>query len=167
VADAFRALILDNEVTVTEFVATPPLSWTRLILRNGSFQAAPGSPALLTDEHAKFEMRNWDEVSLPGIMRALPELAASVDAVVFGNNAGQGLPLAQCLPRKWIENRAAIIYANSLPEMDAYRKLGYRIFFRRRETVDRLRQWANGANRPLSLSFINTIQHNELNYHDP
>ena len=30
-ADRFVALILDNEVTVGEFVTTPPLSWTRLV----------------------------------------------------------------------------------------------------------------------------------------
>jgi len=30
-ADRFVALILDNEVTVGEFVAAPPLSWTRLL----------------------------------------------------------------------------------------------------------------------------------------
>jgi hypothetical protein len=167
VADEFRALILDNEVTVGEFVTKPPLSWTRLIYRNGTFQAPQGYPGLLTEEQAKFEMRNWDQVSLPGIMGALPDLAASVDYLVFGNNAGQGLPLAQCLPRKVMEDRAAIIYANSLPEIDAYSRLGYRIFFRRMEAVDRLSKLANTANRPLSISFINTIQHHELNYHDP
>jgi hypothetical protein len=167
VADAFRALILDNEVTVGEFVRTPPLSWTRLINRNGKFQAARGYPALLTDEQAKFEMRNWDEVSVPSIMRALPDLTSSMDYVVFGNNAGQGLPLAQCLSRELIENRAAIIYADSLPETEAYRRLGYQSFFRRSEAVDRLRLLANGANLPLSLWFINTIQHDEFNYHEP
>jgi hypothetical protein len=30
-----------------------------------------------------------------------------------------------------------------------------------------LLQQANNARRPLALGFINTIQHNEFNYHDP
>ena len=96
-ADQFVALILDNEVTVGEFVTTPPLSWTRLIQRNGIFQIAEGYPTNLTAAQAKFEMRNWDEVSLPAIMRGLEELDDSADYVLFGNNAGQGLPLAQSL----------------------------------------------------------------------
>ena len=37
-ADQFVALILDNEVTVGEFVATPPLSWTRLVQRNSTLR---------------------------------------------------------------------------------------------------------------------------------
>ena len=73
-ADQFVALILDNEVTVGEFVTTPPLSWTRLVQRNGIFQVAEGYPTNLTAAQAKFEMRNWDEVSLPAIMRGLEEL---------------------------------------------------------------------------------------------
>ena len=109
-ADRFVALILDNEVTVGEFVTTPPLSWTRLVQQGGVFRVAAGYPTVLTAAQAKFEMRNWDQVSLPAISRALAELEGSVDYVVFGNNAGQGLPLALC--------------------------------------------------------FINTIQHNEFNYHD-
>lgn len=166
-ADRFVALILDNEVTVGEFVATPPLSWTRLVQRNGIFQVAEGYPTVLTVVQAKFEMRNWDEVSLPAIMRGLEELDGSVDYVLFGNNAGQGLPLAQSLPPSLIGNHAAIIYANSLPQKNAYDRLGYRTFFRRSEAVARLLELARDASRPLALCFINTIQHNELNYHDP
>src|SRR5213080_3549319 len=37
-ANQFVALILDNEVTVGEFVITPPVPWSRLIQRNGIFQ---------------------------------------------------------------------------------------------------------------------------------
>lgn len=166
-ADRFVALILDNEVTVGEFVATPPLSWTRLVQRNGFFQIAEGYPNLLTAAQARFEMKNWDEVSLPAIMRALPELGDSVDYLLFGNNAGQGLPLAQSLPPDLTGNHAAVIYANSLPEKSAYERLGYRAFFRRSEAVVRLLDLAKNAGRPLALCFINTIQHNELNYHDP
>ena len=165
--DRFVALILDNEVTVGEFVTTPPLSWTRLIQRNGIFQVAEGCPTVLTAAQAKFEMRNWDEVSLAAIRRGLAELDSAVDYVLFGNNAGQGLPLAQSLPPGLIGKRAAIIYANTLPEKNAYEGLGYRAFFRRSEAIARLLELANNVSRPLAVCFVNTIQHNELNYHDP
>ena len=36
--------------------------------------------------------------------------------MLFGNNAGQGLPLAQSPAPDLITEHAAIIYANSLPE---------------------------------------------------
>jgi hypothetical protein len=166
-ADRFVALILDNEVTVGEFVTAPPLPWIRLVQRNGVFQVAAGYPTVLTAAQAKFEMRNWDEVSWPAIARALAELDGSVDYVLFGNNAGQGLPLAQSLTPKLIGDHAAVIYANSLPEKSAYEALGYRDFFRRSEAVARLLEIAKNAGRPLALCFVNTIQHNELNYHDP
>ncbi|MGH7812138.1 MAG: hypothetical protein ACREP5_17840, partial [Candidatus Binatia bacterium] len=91
----------------------------------------------------------------------------SVDHLVIGNNAGQGLPLAQAVPQKLRVNRAAIIYASALPEQGAYERLGYRTFFPRRKTAERLLALAREAGRPLALYFINTIQHNELNYHDP
>ena len=121
----------------------------------------------MTAAQAKFEMTNWDEVSLPAIMRALAELDGGVDYVLFGNNAGQGLPLAQSLAPNMIADRAAIIYAISLPQKKAYEQIGYRTFFRRSEAVSRLLQLADNAGRPLALGFINTIQHNEFNYHDP
>lgn len=165
--DQFAALILDNEVTVGEFVTSPPLSWTRLVQRNGIFQVADGYPNLLTAAQAKFEMRNWDEVSLPAIARLLSELEGGVDYVLFGNNAGQGLPLAQSLPPNLVASRAAIIYAKSLPEKSAYQQLGYRAFFPRSEAISRLLELAEDAGRPMALCFINTIQHNEFNYHDP
>ena len=134
-ANEFVALILDNEVTVGEFVTTPPLSWIRLVQRNGIFRVAPAYPNVLTAKQAEFEMKNWDEVSLQAIMQALSELDDAVDYVLFGNNAGQGLPLARSLPSKFIATRAAIIYAHSLPEINAYERLGYRTFFRRCEAV--------------------------------
>ncbi len=165
--DHFVALILDNEVTVGEFVVDPPLSWTRLVQHDGVFRVAPGYPTVLTAGQAKFEMKNWDKVSLPSLMRSLAELNDSVDYVLFGNNAGQGLPLAQSLPSKLIATRAAIIYANSLPEEKIYEQIGYRTFFRRSEAVSRLLEMSRNAKRPLALCFINTIQHNHLNYHDP
>jgi len=166
-ADHFVALILDNEVTVGEFVTEPPLPWSRMIQRNGAFQLAEGYPNLLTAAQAKFEMRNWDQVFLPGIMRGLQELDDSVSYVLIGNNAGQGLALAQSLPPELIAGRAAIIYAKSLPEKNAYERLGYRMFFRRSEAAARLLDVAKNARRPLALYFINTIQHNASNYHDP
>jgi len=164
----FIALILDNEVTVGEFVASPSLPWARFVQRDGVFRVAQGYPNVLTAAQAKFEMTNWDEVSLPSIMRALEDqMDDGVDYVLFGNNAGQGLPLAYSLAPKMIADRAAIIYANSLPEKKAYEQIGYRTFFRRSEAVSRLLQLADNAGRPLVLCFINTIQHNEFNYHDP
>ena len=163
----FVALILDNEVTVSHFVTSPPLPWNRLIQHDGKFQIGAGYPTLLTSQQARFEMRNWDQVSLPAIMRALAALDDSVDYVVFGNNSGQGLPLAKSLRSDLIGERGAVIYASSLPEIDAYRRLGYCAFFPRSETVAHLIRLAESARRPLELCFINTIQHNELNYHDP
>jgi hypothetical protein len=166
-ANRFAALILDNEVTVGHFVASPPLPWTRLTRRDGSYRAAEGYPSLLTAEQAKFEMRNWDEVSPQGIMRALKELDDRADYVLIGNNAGQGLPLARSLPQNLTGGRAAIIYGESLPEIKEYGNMGYRTFFRRSESIPHLLRLATSAGRPPALFFINTIQHNELNYHNP
>jgi hypothetical protein len=166
-ADHFVALILDNEVTVGHFVTSPPLPWSRLIQRNGVFQLAEGYPTVLTTAQARFEMTNWDEVSPPAIMRALAELDGAVDYVLLGNNAGQGLPLARRLPQDLIGSHAAIIYGESLPEIKEYESMGYRAFFRRSQAAARLLELAKSAGRPPSLSFINTIQHNEFNYHDP
>jgi hypothetical protein len=166
-ANQFVALVLDNEVTVGHFVTAPPLPWTRLIQRDGSYRVAEGYPSLLTAEQAKFEMRNWDEVSAQAILRAVRELDDSVDRVLIGNNAGQGLPLAQILPQNLVGSRAAIIYADSLPEIKAYENSGYRTFWRRSEAAARLVELALSAGRPLALFFINTIQHNRFNYHDP
>jgi hypothetical protein len=165
--DRCLALILDNEVTVGEFVANPPVPWSRLVRRDGRFQVDESYPTPLTMEQAKFEMRNWDQVSLPAIKRMLAELDDSVGYVIVGNNAGQGLPLAQSLPRKLIAERAAIIYANTLSERTEYENAGFRTFFRRRDAVARLLEMSKNAGRPLALCFINTIQHNEFNYHAP
>ena len=165
--EQFVALILDNEVTVSEFVVEPPLPWTRIVQQNGIFQVAEGYPNLLTVEQGRYEMKNWDEVSLSGIMRTLAQFGDAVDYVVIGNNAGQGLPLAQAVPENLRAAQSAIIYASSLPEQTAYQQLGYRSFYRRRETAALLLTLAKAAGRPLALYFINSIQHNDLNYHDP
>ena len=166
-SDRFLALILDNEVTVGEFVTQPPLHWTRCIQRDNLFQVAEGYPTLLTEAQATLEMRNWDDVSLRAIIDALPALCESVDYIIFGNNAGQGLPLAQSLSSNLIGDRAAVIYAESLPQISRYQQIGFRNFFRRCEAAARLVDIATKSQRPLELLFINTIQHNETNYHDP
>lgn len=165
--DRYVALILDNEVTVGEFVTAPPLPWTRIVQIDGGFQIAEGYPTKLTDAQGKFEMKNWDAVSLPGIMRTLGEIGPALDFVVIGNNAGQGLQLAQAVPQILRLAQSAAVYASSLPERSAYQRLGYQSFFPRRETVAHLLALANAAKRPLALYFMNSIQHNELNYHDP
>lgn len=164
--DHFNVLILDNEVTVSEFVTTPPLPWIRLIQKGGVFHVANGYPTSLTAAQGKFEMTNWDEVSLTAIANLVRESASCFDFLVVGNNAGQGLPLAQALPKPSVPN-AAVIYAASLPEKSAYEQLGYRNFWRRKETVAQLLQSAETGLRPLTLFFINTIQHNEANYYSP
>ena len=166
-SDRFLALILDNEVTVAEFVTHPPIQWTRCIQRGGIFQVAEGYPTLLTEAQGKLEMRNWDDVSLKAIIAVLPALGESVDYIIFGNNAGQGFPLAQSLPSNLIAEHAAVVYAESLPQMSRYQKIGFRNFFRRSEAAERLVEQARKSERPLELLFINTIQHNETNYHDP
>jgi hypothetical protein len=166
-AKQFVALILDNEVTVGEFVTEPPLPWARIVHQNGIFQVAEGYPNLLTAEQGKFEMKNWDQVSLSGIMRTLGEIGAAIDYFIIGNNAGQGLPLAQAVPETLRAPQAGIIYAASLPEQRAYDQMGYRCYFRRPETSARLLALAQEAGRPLALYFMNSIQHNKLNYHDP
>ena len=135
--------------------------------QNGIYRVAAGYPTELTSAQARFEMRNWDEVSLAAIMRGLAELDGGVGCVVFGNNAGQGLRLAQSLAPSLISERGAIVYAQSLPERSTYEQLGYRTFFRRSETAARLLALAKRAAQPLSLCFVNTIQHNQQNYHDP
>lgn len=165
--DNFLALILDNEVTVGEFVTEPPLPWLRLVQRSGVFEVASGYPNQLNAQQAEFEMTNWDEVSLPAVRRLLGELDRRVDYIVIGNNAGQGLPLAQSLTGEMVRQRAAIIYAQRLPEIKLYEQLGYSNFWPRAQAVVHLDDLARKAGRPLALAFINTIQHNASNFHTP
>ena len=154
----FVALILDNEVTVGEFVMQPPLPWTRFIQREGVFQIAEGYPTILTEAQAKVEMRNWDNVSLEAILRAVPELSHSVDYMLFGNNAGQGFPVAQSLPKDSIPDHAAIIYAQNLPQLTGYQNIGYRNFFRRSEATARLLSWQ--TNPAVHWSFASLTRFN-------
>jgi len=166
-AQQFVALVLDNEVTVGEFVTEPPLPWARIVQQGGVFQIAEGYPKVLDAALGITEMKNWDEVSLPGIIRTLADLAEAVDYVVIGNNAGQGLPLAQAVPQGLRAARSGVIYARNLPEQTAYERLGYKNFYHRYQTVPRLLAVAEATSRPLALYFMNSIQHNTMNYHDP
>lgn len=166
-ANQFVAVIFDNEVTVGEFVTDPPLRWLRLLQRTGDFEVGDGYPTALTSEQATFEMTNWDVVSSPAMIQMLTDLGGWADFVVFGNNAGQGVSLAQHLPPHLIADHAAIIYALGLPERDVYERLGYRTFYPRKEVASHLLGLARAAGQPLALCFMNTIQHNESNYHTP
>ncbi|MEE8074366.1 MAG: hypothetical protein V3T60_01925 [Candidatus Binatia bacterium] len=163
----YGVLILDNEVTVGHFAARPPLPWSRLTQPNGSYRVADGYPVPLTLEQTRIEMKIWDQVSTSGITQTLGDLRDSVDYLVIGNNAGQGFPLARCVPQGLRETSAAIIFGESLPEIREYENEGYRTFLKRKILVSHLTQLAIEASRPLALAFINTIQHDASNYHDP
>ena len=109
----YGVLILDNEVTVGHFVTTQPLLWARLIQRGGTYVVAEGYPVPLTAQQTQREMRMWDPVSLPVIIQTLKDLGDPVDYVVIGNNAGQGLPLADSVPQALRGTKAATIYGES------------------------------------------------------
>lgn len=163
----FSVLILDNEVTVENFVAAPPLPWGRLVESQGEYRMAEGYPCALSLEQAEREKLYWDRVSITGIANALGALGEGLDYVVFGNNAGQGLPLARALPVEWRAEKSAVLYGSSLPERKAYEEEGYRTFRPRADLLPHVKPLAEAAGRPLVLAFINTIQHNEENYHVP
>ena len=166
-ADNFKVLILDNEVTVDAFVTDPPLPWARLTARGGTYRIGEGYPRPLTALQADREELNWDRVSEDAIRAALGGLDETVDLVAIGNNAGQGLPLAGALPAPLRAARGVITYGVSLPERASYERLGYSRFVPRRDLVARLAVAAGDAGRALALGFINTIEHNERNYHAP
>lgn len=166
--ERYEVLILDNEVTVGHFVANPPLSWNRLTLLGESYGIADGYPTFLTEKRAREEMRMWDRVSVPAMTRTLKsDLDSSVDYVVFGNNAGQGLSLALQLPEELRASKSAIIYGTSFPEKEIYEQGGYRTFLPRKNLIPHLRSLAATAERTLTLAFINTIQHDATNFHNP
>ena len=165
--DRYGVLIMDNEVTVGHFVAAPPFPWSRLTKGDGAYRVADGYPTPLTLQQTRREMKTWDQVSIPGIIQTLKDLGDSTDYVVIGNNAGQGFPLASSVPQGIRETSAAIIFGESLPEIKEYENEGYRTFLKRKMLVSHLTQLAVEANRPLALAFINTIQHDASNYHDP
>ena len=162
----FGVLILDNEVTVDAFVTDPPLPWMRLVAgTDGGYRTGEGYPSLLTAAEADREERNWDKVSIDAIVRALAALDDTAALVAFGNNAGQGLPLAAALPAALRGPMGVVMYGSSLPERTQYESLGYRRFCPRTGLLSVIGGAAAG--RPPALAFINTIEHNEVNYHAP
>lgn len=160
----FRILILDNEVTVDAFVTDPPLPWARLTAGDGVYRVGEGYPTPLTAAEADREELNWDRVSETAIREALRGIDDGIDLIAFGNNAGQALPLAEALPKPLRATRVVVVYGSSLPERADYEAAGYRRFCPRSNLVALL---AEAAVRPLALGFINTIEHNERNYHTP
>ena len=163
----YRVLILDNEVTVNAFVANPPLKWARLIFQEDSYVTDQGSPTLLTNKKADQEKLNWDHVSSKNIKAFIKKIDNRIGLIVFGNNAGQGYPLALALSKKMRSKRGVVVYGNSLPEREAYEKLGYNIFCRRDDLLHIVRQRALAVSLSPSLIFINTIEHNHQNFHAP
>ena len=165
--DHFRVLILDNEVTVDVFVANPALPWARLKSSDGVYRIGEGYPRPLTAALADQEKLNWDRVSAARIRESLNGLDETVDLVAVGNNAGQGLPLAEALPVSLRATRGIVVYGRSLPERPAYEALGYGRFCPRSDLVAQIVIDAEAAGRSPALGFINTIEHNEQNYHTP
>lgn len=163
--DCFRVLILDNEVTVDAFVTEPPLPWARLVAKGGIYRVAAGYPTALTEAEADREERNWDRVSNAAICGALSGLDESVGLVALGNNAGQGMPLANALPSPLRASRGVVMYGRSLPEQAAYEAMGFARFCPRAGLLDLIAAAAAGTT--VALAFINTIEHNERNYHAP
>jgi hypothetical protein len=163
----FRVLILDNEVTVDAFVTDPPLPWARLTASDGIYRIGEAYPSRLTAGEADREELNWDQVSEAAICAALSGLDESIDLVAFGNNAGQGLPLANALPVPLRAERGVIVYGSTLPEHPAYEAAGYGHFCARGDLIAVIAEAAESAGRPPALGFINTIEHNERNYHTP
>lgn len=165
--DHFRVLVLDNEVTVDAFVADPPLPWARLTATDGAYRIGADYPTVLTQAEADREELNWDRVSGELIISALQALDEEIDLVAFGNNAAQGLPLALALPETLRAGGGVIIYGRSLPEQALYEAAGYRRFCARDELLSVVMPLAQQSHRPPALAFINTIEHNERNYHAP
>ena len=148
-------------------MADPPLPWARLVARDGVYRIGEGYPIPLTALEADREELNWDRVSEAAIREALGGLDETVDLVAIGNNAGQGLPLAQAVPAALRAARGIVAYGESLPERASYEEMGYRRFCPRRDLAAQLAIAAEAAARPLALGFVNTIEHNERNYHTP
>ncbi len=163
----FRVLILDNEVTVDAFVTDPPLPWARLTARDGVYRIGEEYPTKLTATEADREELNWDQVSEAVICQALSSLDETIDLVAFGNNAGQGLPLAKALPAPLRAKCGVVVYGSSLPERPAYEAAGYQHFCPRSDLIAYLTDAAEAVGRSPALGFINTIEHNDQNYHTP
>ena len=163
----FTILILDNEVTLDSFITDPPLKWARLINENGSYAIPENYPTSMTKAESDREEMDWDKVDLNVLRSALSELDNSVDLVAIGNNASQGLTLAEALPSTMRADNAAIIYGTSLPEQPIYQAIGYQTFCTRDDLLKTASTKAQTAEQEIALCFINTIEHNEQNYHAP
>jgi hypothetical protein len=163
----FRVLILDNEVTVDAFVTDPPLPWARFTAGDGVYRIGAAYPSRLTAAEADREELNWDQVSEAAICAGLSGLDEGIDLVAFGNNAGQGLPLAKALPAPLRAQRGVVIYGSTLPERPAYEAAGYGHFCARGDLIAHIAEAAEAVGRPPALGFINTIEHNDRNYHTP
>ncbi|MBB44061.1 MAG: hypothetical protein CMM44_09895 [Rhodospirillaceae bacterium] len=160
----FKVLILDNEVTLDAFITEPPLRWARLINQDGQYTIPDIYPTVMTKKESDREEMNWDRVDLGLLRTNLEDLNHSVDLVAIGNNASQGLPLANSLPPTIRSDNAAVIYGTSLPEQSIYQGIGYNTFCPR---DDLLRTASQRTEKEIALCFINTIEHNEQNYHAP
>ena len=158
----FTVLILDNEVTLDAFITDPPLKWSRLINQDGQYTIPNIYPTSMTKDESDREEMNWDRVDLGLLRTNLEELDHSVDLVAIGNNASQGLPLATALPPTIRSDNAAVIYGTSLPEQSIYEGIGYKIFCTR---DDLLKTAAQRTEKEIAVCFINTIEHNNQNYH--
>lgn len=162
--ECFTVLILDNEVTLDAFVTEPPLKWARLINEDGQYKIPDVYPTGMTKEESDREEMNWDRVDIDLLRTTLQGLDHSVDLVAIGNNASQGLLLAESLPTKIRSDNAVVIYGTSLPEQSIYQGMGYRTFCTR---DDLLKIASQRTENEIALCFINTIEHNNLNYHAP
>ncbi|MFT5538711.1 MAG: hypothetical protein ACI82H_000224 [Alphaproteobacteria bacterium] len=161
----FKVLILDNEATVDAFVTDPPLPWLRLTAQGGIYTVGNAYPSQLTTAESEREKLNWDKVSNAVICDTLRDIDDGIDVVAFGNNAGQGVPLAEALPAQLRPTCGAIIFGRSLPEHPTYVGMGYKNFCPRDDLLMHLVEAAKATGRPLALGFINTIEHNDQNYH--
>ena len=148
-------------------MADPPLAWARLTSRDGVYRIGEGYPGFLTASEAEREKLNWDRVSEAALRAALGGLDETIDLVAVGNNAGQGLRLADAVPAALRAARGIVTYGESLPERASYEEMGYRYFCPRGDLATWLAMEADAAERPLALGFVNTIEHNERNYHTP
>ena len=148
-------------------MADPPLAWARLTSRDGVYRIGEGYPGFLTASEADREKLNWDRVSEAALRAALGGLDETIDLVAVGNNAGQGLRLADAVPAALRAARGIVTYGESLPERASYEEMGYRYFCPRGDLATWLAMEADAAERPLALGFVNTIEHNERNYHTP
>jgi len=163
----FTVLILDNEVTLDAFVVEPALKWARLINLSNAYTAPHQYPTRLTKQESDREEMNWDKVDLNHLQAEIAALDYSIDFVAIGNNASQGMPLAKALPPKLRKNNAAIIYGSSLPEQSIYQGLGYQNFCPRENLIKLVQSLAQESRKEPALAFINTIEHNNQNYHTP